>query len=333
MNIHQRAALTPSRREQMVRLVLDEAETRMAAAAAFRVSARTVSKWLARYRAGGVAALSDRSSRPHRLYRPTPLLRQKEVVTLRRHKLTGQEISRRTGLSRATISRLLRRQGLNRWRDLFPPVPVVRYERPHPGDLLHLDIKKLPRIHRPGFRVTGNPRDSVRRAGYDFVFVAIDDHSRLAHAAVHPNEQGKSAVAFLREAAAHYRRLGVELKQVMTDNGACFRSLLFAALCRELGLKHIFTRPYTPRTNGKAERFIQSSLREWAYASIFTSSAHRTEHLRRWLHRYNWHRPHYSLGLRPPISRLNLTVNNLLKHHSYLPQRRPKFSHKNNSSL
>jgi transposase InsO family protein len=315
MNIHQRAALTPFRREQMVRLVLDEGATIREAAVAFAVSLRTVSKWLARFRAGGPAALRDRSSRPHRLHCPTPLLVQKEVVALRRQKLTGQEISRRTGLSRATISRFLRRQRLSRWRELFPLEPVVRYERPHPGDLLHLDIKKLARIHRPGFRVTGNPRDSVRRAGYDFVFVAIDDHSRLAHAAIQANEQGLTAAAFLRETAAHYQRFGVELKSIMTDNGACFRSLVFAQACRRLGLKHLFTRPYTPQTNGKAERFIQSSLREWAYRDTFTSSAHRAEHLPRWLHRYNFHRPHYSLGLKPPVSRLPKTMNNLLKHH------------------
>jgi transposase InsO family protein len=322
MNIHQRAALTPSRRAEMVRLVLEEGEARMAAAAAFRVSPRTVSKWLARFRAGGVAALADRSSRPKRLYRPTPLLRQQEVLSLRRLKLTGAEVARRTCLSPATVSRLLRRHRLNRWRDLFPAVPVVRYERPHPGDLLHLDIKKLPRIHRPGFRVTGNPRDSVRRAGYDFVFVAIDDHSRLAHAAILPNEQGESAVTFLREAAAHYRRFGVELKQVMTDNGACFRSRLFAHACQELGLQHIFTRPYTPRTNGKAERFIQSSLREWAYAQSYPHSDVRRDQLRHWIHRYNWHRPHSSLGRLPPVSRLPLTRNNLLTIHSYqLPGR------------
>ena len=315
MNIHQRAALTPLRREQMVRLVIDRNATIQQAALAFGVSCRTVSKWLGRYRRGGGAALADRSSRPHRPRRPTPLLLQKEVVTLRRQKLTGQEISLRTGVSRATISRLLLRQRLSRWRDLFPVVPVVRYERPHPGDLLHLDIKKLARIHRPGFRVTGNPRDSVRRAGYDFVFVAIDDHSRVAHAAIQANEQGLTAAAFLRETAAHYQRFGVQLKSVMTDNGACFRSLVFAQACRQLGLKHIFTRPYTPRTNGKAERFIQSSLREWAYHDTFTSSAHRAEQLPHWLHRYNYHRPHYSLGLKPPISRLHNPMNNLLKHH------------------
>ena len=316
MNIHQNAALTPSRREQLVNLVLS-GETLKVAAATFNVSPRTASKWLARFRQGGVAALQDRSSRPHRLHRPTPLSRQEEVLTLRRQKLTGCEIARRTGLSRATVSRLLRRHRLNRWRDLFPPVPVIRYERPHPGDLLHLDIKKLPRIHRPGFRVTGNPRDSVRNAGYDFVFVAIDDHSRLAHAAIFPNEQAVTAIEFLRQAVVHYQRFGVSLKSVMTDNGPCFRSDVFARACRQLGLKHLRTRPYTPRTNGKAERFIQSSLREWAYASTFTSSTHRTEQLPRWIHRYNWHRPHSSLGLKPPISRCPLNVNNLLTLHSY----------------
>jgi transposase InsO family protein len=316
MNIHQHAVLTPRRREQMVLAVLEQALTLKAAAAAFRVSGRTVSKWLARYRQGGVAALQDRSSRPRRLRQSTAFLRQEEVFALRRQKLTGCEIARRTGLSRATVSRLLRRARLNRWRDLFPPVPVVRYERAHPGDLLHIDIKKLPRIHRVGFRVTGDRRDTVRAAGHDFVFVAIDDHSRLAHAAVRPNEQGVTAAAFLREAAAHYQRFGVQLKQVMTDNGACFRSEVFAAACRQLALKHIFTRPYTPRTNGKAERFIQSSLREWAYAHIYPHSDVRTERLSRWIHRYNWHRPHASLGLKPPVSRLQLSQNNLLTLHS-----------------
>jgi transposase InsO family protein len=317
MNIHQHAVLTPRRREQMVLAVLEQGLTLKAAAAAFRVSGRTVSKWLARFRLGGAVALQDRSSRPKRLRKPTPFLRQEEVIALRRQKLTGIEIARRTGLSRATVSRLLRRARLNRWRDLFPAVPVVRYERPHPGDLLHLDIKKLPRIHRIGFRITGDRRDTVRAAGHDFVFVAIDDHSRLAHAAILPNEQGVTAVAFLHEAVAHYHRFGVKLKQVMTDNGACFRSDVFAAACQELGLKHIFTRPYTPRTNGKAERFIQSSLREWAYAHVYPHSNVRTAKLSRWIHRYNWHRPHSSLGLKPPVSRLPLTQNNLLTLHSY----------------
>jgi len=301
MNVHHHAVLTPKRREEMIRFVLEEHHTLKVAAAAFRVSSRTVSKWLARYRSG--AGLGDRSSRPIRLRRPTALLRQEEVIALRRQKLTGFHISQRTGLSRATVSRILRRARLSRWRDLVPAPAVVRYERDHPGELLHIDIKKLVRIVRPSHRVTG-------------VFVAIDDHSRLAHASIHPNEQQTSAVAFLKQAVAHYERFGVRLQRVMTDNGPCFHALAFGRACRQLGIKHVRTRPYTPKTNGKAERFIQSSLREWAYASSFDTSAHRADQLPRWLHRYNWHRPHSSLGLKPPISRLPLTPNNLLTLHT-----------------
>jgi len=316
MNIHHHAVLTPLGREQMIRFVLDEHHTLKAAAAAFRVSRRTVSKWLARFRRGGVAALRDGSSRPRRLRKPTPLLRQEEVIALRRQKLTGFHISQRTGLSRATVSRILRRAHLSRWRDLVPAPAVVRYERDHPGELLHIDIKKLVRIARPSHRVTGNRRDTVKGTGWEYVFVAIDDHSRLAHASIHPNERQTSAVTFLQQAAAHYERFGVRLQRVMTDNGPCFHSHAFARACRQLGIKHVRTRPYTPKTNGKAERFIQSSLREWAYASSFDTSAHRADQLPRWLHRYNWHRPHSSLGLKPPISRLSLNVNNLLTLHS-----------------
>jgi len=315
MNIHQRAALTPFRREQMVLAVLVDGLSRKDAAAAFRVSPRTVSKWIARYRSDGVAALQDRSSRPKRLRRPTPLLRQDEVIALRRQKLTGYHISLRTGISRATVSRILRRARLSRWRDLVPAAPVLRYERDHPGELLHIDIKKLVRIVRPSHRVTGNRRDTVKGHGWEYVFVAIDDHSRLAHAAILPNERQTSAIAFLKQAIAHYERFGVKLQRVMTDNGPCFHSLAFGRACRELGIKHVRTRPYTPKTNGKAERFIQSSVREWAYASSYDTSAHRAEHLPRWLHRYNWHRPHSSLGLKPPVSRLRLPDNNLLTLH------------------
>jgi transposase InsO family protein len=316
MNIHQRAALTPFRREQMVLSVLVDGLSRKDAAAAFRVSPRTVSKWVARYQSGGVAALQDLSSRPKHLRRPTPLLRQEEVIALRRKKFTGGHIAQHTGLSRATVSRILRRANLSRWRDLVPAAPVVRYERDHPGELLHIDIKKLVRIVRPSHRVTGNRRDTVKGHGWEYVFVAIDDHSRLAHAAIHPNERQTSAVAFLKQAVAHYGRFGVRLQRVMTDNGPCFHARAFGAACRQLGIKHIRTRPYTPKTNGKAERFIQSSLREWAYASSFDTSAHRADQLPRWLHRYNWHRPHSSLGLKPPVSRLRLNDNNLLTLHS-----------------
>jgi transposase InsO family protein len=315
MNIHKNAALTPLGREQMVRLILT-GHTLKDAAASFKVSIRTASKWLARFRRGGVAALRDGSSRPRRLRKPTALLRQEEVIALRRQKLTGFHISQRTGLSRATVSRILRRAHLSRWRDLVPAAAVVRYERDHPGELLHIDIKKLVRIARPSHRVTGNRRDTVKGIGWEYVFVAIDDHSRLAHAVIHPNERQASAVTFLKQAVAHYERFGVRLQRVMTDNGPCFHSHAFAQACRQLRIKHVRTRPYTPKTNGKAERFIQSSLREWAYASSFDTSAHRADQLPRWLHRYNWHRPHSSLGLKPPVSRLPLNENNLLTLHN-----------------
>jgi transposase InsO family protein len=315
MNIHQNAALTPSRREQLVQLMLS-GESVKDAAAAFAVSPRTASKWLARYRSGGAPALQDRSSRPKRLRKPTPLLRQEEVIALRKKKFTGSHIARQTGLSRSTVSRLLRRAKLSRWRQIEPAAAVVRYERAHPGELLHLDIKKLVRIVRPSHRVTGNRRDTVKGHGWEYVFVAIDDHSRLTHAAIYPNEQRASAVAFLKEAVAYYARFGVKLQRVMTDNGPCFHSLAFRAACRQLGLIHVRTRPYTPKTNGKAERFIQSSIREWAYATSFDTSAHRASRLPRWLHHYNWHRPHSSLGLKSPVSRLRLFENNLLTLHS-----------------
>jgi transposase InsO family protein len=314
MNVHHHAVLTPKRRAEMIRFVSEDHHTLKAAAAAFRVSSRTVSKWLARHRSG--AGLGDRSSRPKRLRKPTPMLRQEEVVALRKKKFIGCHIARQTGLSPATVSRILRRARLSRWRDIVSADPVVRYERAHPGELLHIDIKKLVRIVRPSHRVTGNRRDTVKGHGWEYVFVAIDDHSRLAHAAIFANEQRSSAIAFLKQAVAHYERLGIKLQRVMTDNGPCFHSLDFRAACLHLGLKHVRTRPYRPQTNGKAERFIQSSIREWAYASSYDTSAHRADRLPRWLHHYNWHRPHSSLGLKPPVSRLRLSENNLLTLHT-----------------
>ena len=301
MNIHQRAALTPLRREQMVVAILQDGLSRKDAAAAFRLSPRTVAKWLARYCSGGVAALADRSSRPRRLHRPTPLCLQEEVITLRRQKLTGSHIAVRTGLSRATVSRILRRARLSRWRDSGAGPARRALRAPAPGRTpppRHQEARRHRSARPPPYRRSAHPRPC--RAGWEYVFVAIDDHSRLAHAAIHPNEQAASAVAFLREAVAHYERFGIKLQRVMTDNGPCFHARAFGRACRELGIRHVRTRPYTPRTNGKAERFIQSSLREWAYGSLFTSSAHRAEGLPRWLHRYNWHRPHSSLGLNLP---------------------------------
>jgi transposase InsO family protein len=238
------------------------------------------------------------------------------VEQLRRQRWTGLRIAQQTGLSRATVSRILRRRKLSRMRDLEPPRPANRYEHPNPGDMLHLDIKKLGRIAKPGHRVTGNLADRTRRVGWEYVHVAIDDHSRIAFSAIFPNEQAHSTVAFLRQALDYYQGFGIAFKAVLTDNGPAYRSRAFAAACRELGLKHRFTRPYTPRTNGKAERFIRTALEEWAYARTYLNSDQRREQLPRWLHEYNWHRPHASLNRKSPITRAGIDQNNLLTLHT-----------------
>jgi transposase InsO family protein len=316
MDCHQNARLTPRGREALVLAVLEEGLTAKRAAARFAVSEKTVGKWLRRYRAEGAGGLRDRSSRPHRLRRPTPAATLALVEALRRERWSGHRIARHTRLSRATVSRILRRLRLSRRRDLDPHPPAQRYEHAAPGDLLHLDIKKLGRIVRPSHRVTGNRRDSVEGAGWEYVHVAIDDHSRIAFSAIYPDETQASVLAFLQAAQAYYARLGIRFRAVLTDNGPAYRSRAFASACRTRGWKHRFTRPYTPRTNGKAERFIQTALREWAYARPYQNSAERTQELRSWVHQYNWHRPHASLGLSPPISRSGLARNNLLRLHS-----------------
>ena len=316
MDIHKNARLTFVMREQLAKKVLEQGFTLKHAAACFNVSARTAAKWVARFRQYGGAGLADRSSRPHRLHRPTGPELVEQVTMLRRQRLPGTHIAQHTGLSRATVSRILRRARLSRIRDLEPPVPVQRYEHAAPGDLLHLDIKKLGRIAKPGHRVTGNPADRVRRVGWEYLHVAIDDHSRMSFADLYPNEQGVSVAHFLVAALRHYARFGIRIKAVLTDNGPAYRSRLFARVCKLHGLKHRFTRPYTPRTNGKAERFIQTALREWAYARPYQNSTERSKQLPDWLHRYNWHRPHASLGLAPPISRSALDPNNLLTLHT-----------------
>jgi transposase InsO family protein len=312
MNYHHNARLTVRGREGLCR---DVAEGRLSlrdAAAERGLSRQTAGKWLRRYRAQGVEGLPDRSSRPRRLRCPTPAATVAQVEALRRQRWTGHRIALQTGLSRATVSRIPRRLHLSRARDLDLPVAVQRYEHAQPGDLLHLDIKKLGRIARPSHRVTGNRRDHVPGAGWEYLHVAIDDHSRIAYSALLADERGVSAVAFLRAAVAYYAGLGIRFHAVLTDNGSPYISRAFAAACRQLGLKHRFTRPYTPRTNGKAERFIQTALCEWAYARTYQNSHQRSQELRSWPHQYNWHRPHSSLGLSPPISRSGLDANNLL---------------------
>ncbi len=255
----------------------------------------------------------------HKNARLTPYLRVRigeRVISLRRQRWTGRHIAQAVGLSPATISRILRRAGLNRIRDLEPARPLRRYEHAAPGDLLHLDIKKLGRFLRAGHRVTGDRSRASRGAGWEFVHVAIDDNSRLAFSQILPDERSHSAVAFLDAAVGYYRSLGVPIRRLLTDNGSCYRSRLFRDACRRLGIRHRFTRPYTPRTNGKAERFIQTALREWAYARSYSSSQQRAAHLLPWLHHYNWHRPHASLHYLPPFSRLLIPMNNLLRLHT-----------------
>jgi transposase InsO family protein len=229
--------------------------------------------------------------------------------------MPGFQIARQIGLSPATISRILRRHNLHRLNLLDPPPLIRRYERLYPGELIHVDIKKLARIERPSHRVTGDRRDEVRGAGWEFVHVAIDDASRIAFARIMPDETAHSAIAFLQSALDYFRSLGITTQRIMSDNGACYKSYLFAYFLRSLGLRHIRTRPYSPQTNGKAERFIQTSLREWAYARTYQHSTLREAQLPHFLHYYNWHRPHYSLNHLPPVSRLPLSQDNLLTFH------------------
>jgi transposase InsO family protein len=239
-----------------------------------------------------------------------------QVEQLRRQRWTGQRIAASLGLSPATVSRILRRLHLNRWRDLQPVPPLVRYEYPHPGDLLHLDIKQLGRIGCVGHRIHGDRRQHLKRVGWEYVHVAIDDHSRIAFSQVLPNQKGHSAAAFLAAALAYYARLGITVCRLLTDNGPCYQSLPFRRLVQLRGLRHHRTRPYTPRTNGKAERFIQTALREWAYAHPYATSWERSAHLPCWLDQYNCCRPHASLGGASPISRSGLVGNNLLIQHN-----------------
>lgn len=315
MDVHKNARLSLYCRALLVHRIM-KGRSLSQVAQELGVSPKSVTKWVRRYQAEGVEGLKDRSSRPHRLPRATAGELQMAVLALRRHRLTMSTIASQLKLSRSTVARILKRAGLSRLTHLTPALIYPRYERSSSGELLHLDIKKLGRIARMGFRVTGDPRDSVEGGGWEFVHVAIDDHSRVAFAEVMDDEDVPSACAFLRKAVAHYARLGVTIREILTDNGGCYRGRAFAQTCLSLGLKHRFTRPYTPRTNGKAERFIQTALREWAYARAYHRSHQRTHDLPLFLHRYNWHRPHASLAGQPPASRLGFTWNNLLRLHS-----------------
>lgn len=316
MNVHKNARLTPWGRERLVGAVLS-GQTPETAARAAGVCPRTARKWVARFKAEGIEGLKDRSSRPHHLRRPTATAVVERIESLRRQRFTGKQIAAELGVSPATVSRVLRRLGLNRIEALEPAEPIRRYQREHPGELIHIDIKKLGRFDKIGHRITGDRQTGrSRAAGWEFVHVCIDDASRIGFSQILPDEKTGSAIAFLSAAVAYYLSLGIAVARVMTDNGSCYRSKAFRQACTDLGLKHIRTRPYTPKTNGKAERFIQTALREWAYAQAYPSSDRRAQELPVWLHRYNWHRPHGSLKSKPPISILALDQDNLLRLHS-----------------
>ncbi len=317
MNVHKNARLTPRGREILVAR-LNRGENPQDVATAMGVSASTVYKWRRRYRAEGLAGLLDRSSRPNASPNRTPDDVETKVIALRKERRIYHRIAAEVGVSRATVGRILTRHGLNRWRDLEPAEPVRRYERDRPGEMIHIDIKKLGRFNRVGHRITKDRKgqSNSRGIGWEFVHVCIDDHSRLGFADIMPDEKKQSAIAFLEAAVAWYRRFNITVERVMTDNGSCYKSFAFRDACKQLGLKHIRTKPYTPKTNGKAERFIQSSLRESAYARAYENSEQRAGELPHWLHHYNGHRPHAGIKGDQPISRSGLDVNNLMRLHS-----------------
>jgi transposase InsO family protein len=313
MNIHKNARLTLRGREEAVRLVGAVGQSARRAARLLGTPERTVRKWVARAASG--EPLVDRSSRPHRSPQATAAAVVLRVKVLRQQRYTCAEIAVALGLSRATVARLLARCGWSRLQIVELPPTSRRYEREHPGELLHLDVKKLAAIVRPGHRISGDRRDTVRGAGWQFNHMAIDDASRWGFGEMLADERGGTAAGFLRRTVLGLRRVGVRVAAVMTDNGSCYRSRRFAASCRHLRLRHLFTRRYTPRTNGKAERFIKTALLEWAYARLYRDSTERRVALTQWLHHYNWHRPHSSLRGSPPMARI-LAADDLLRVHS-----------------
>jgi transposase InsO family protein len=303
MDIHKNARLSFRSREALARFVVEQGATRKAAAAAFRVGAKTAGKWVSRYLAGGMDGLLDRSSRPHRSPRRLSESLSGRIVALRRGHMPGYQIARRTGVSPASVSRILRRARLSRWRDLNPPPPVQRYEHATPGDLVHLDIKGMTRFSEVSLRGDGRLRGKREHPGFLALHVAVDDHSRMAFTQMLPDQKAETTVGFLNDAVEFFARHGIGVRALLTDNGSSYRSSQFRLACQQMQLKHRRTRPYTPRTNGKAERFIQTALREWAYAKHWTDSEQRDAYLQPWTDYYNHQRPHGSLAYKPPISR------------------------------
>jgi transposase InsO family protein len=302
MDIHKNARLTLRSREALVQRISSGVRMK-AAAESFQVTPKTAAKWVRRFRSEGAAGLMDHSSRPWHSPRATSSSLAARVVELRREHRPAYQIAQSTGLSPATVSRILQRARLNRWRDLHPAPPVQRYEHPYPGDLLHLDIKGLTRYQQVLVRADGRRRGLHEHPGFEALHIAIDDHSRLAFTQLLPDQKAETTIGFLRDALDFYARHGIRVRALLTDNGSSYRSHQFRSICSVLGIKHQRTRPYTPRTNGKAERFIQTAMREWAYAKHWADSDERNQHLQPWTAYYNFARPHGSLNYKPPISR------------------------------
>jgi transposase InsO family protein len=319
MNLHANAALSLNKRRQLCERVVDESWTVTKAAEAAEVSVRCARKWVGRYRAEGEPGLLDRSSAPRRIPHRTSEERVQAIAALRRLRFTGPEIAETLQMALSTVSGILLRVGMGKLGGLGLE-PAVRYERDRPGELLHIDVKKLGRIKGgAGKRVTGKPRHNWERSdrsgarrkmvGWEYVHIAIDDCTRLAYAEVLPDEKASSAIAFLHRARAFYRRHGIEIEQLITDNGGAYLSIAHAVACRALGIRHLRTRPYRPQTNGKAERFIRTMLSGWAYGAIYRNSHERTAALDGWLFHYNHHRKHSALSHKPPITRVNERTN------------------------
>ena len=316
MDLHGNAALSWSGRRELARRVVDQGWTLTAAAEAAGISVRCARKWIGRYRDGD-RLLLDRSSAPRRVANRTDQERVAVIIKLRRLRMTAAEIAETLAMPLSTVSGILTRLGLGRLGRLGLE-PAVRYERSRPGELVHVDVKKLGRIvGGAGWRVRGGPQHynptfmdehGKRRktVGYEFVHIAVDDYSRLAYAEVLSDEKATTAVAFLRRAVAFYRRYGIRVERVLSDNGSAYRSTVHAIACRRLRIKHLRTRPYRPQTNGKAERFIRTMLNGWAYGAIYRTSSERTAALDGWLWHYNHHRRHSALGHQPPVNRTNV---------------------------
>jgi len=311
MKLHGNARTCPHSRRLIALRVLEQGWTLAAAAEAAGASVRTASKWVARYRAEGEDGLADRSSEPLSVPNRTQEERVELIAFLRRLRMTAAEIAEVIGMPLSTVSAVLTRIGLGKLSRLEPVEPANRYEKQLPGELVHIDVKKLVRIEKAGHRVSGNRRGSRKGAGWEYVHVCVDDATRLAYVEVLPDEKAATAIGFLRRAVAHYAGWGIQVRKVLTDNGPAYISILHALACTALGIKHSRTRPYRPRTNGKAERFIRTMLGGWAYGAIYGTSNERTAALPGWLDYYNRRRPHGSLSHQPPLTRLHAIRNNV----------------------